>query len=356
MNRILHIIPGLTGGGAEHQLTILASVEARRGHSVHIAMLRPETPKHVIEAGVHLHHWSSSGNYDPLMFFRLREIAHRIKPDIVQTWLVLPDVIGGAVARTTNVPWILSERSEKAAYPPSWKHNARIRLGRKSQAIIANSEGGASYWTSHGVPSDRISIIPNAVVIDEGVSTQPPELPPEFRDRPLVLFAGRLSIEKNPLVLIDALTHAFEHTNAVALLCGTGSMQAEMIERIAMCGMTDRIVLAGHRKDIPALMRVASLCVAISTFEGNPNVVLEAMAARCPLVVSDTAGYTRLLDNTSARIVPADDVTAIASAIVNVLDDTTSASARASRAHERLVNRTPDDLANAHENVYSRVV
>jgi glycosyltransferase involved in cell wall biosynthesis len=356
MTRILHVIPGLTGGGAERQLTILATQQVERGDSVHIALLRPHTAGGIEESGVAVHQLRASGNHDPLLFWNMNAIMRKTRPQIVQTWLTLPDVVGGGVALLRRTPWVLSERSEAAGYPPTWKNRARSRLARKSSAIVANSEGGARYWVSQGVPSSHLTVIPNAVASSSASPAAPSALPPGFHDRPLVLFGGRLSDEKNPLVLVDALARAFATSNAVALLCGSGPCEQEMAARIRSHQMQDRIVLAGHRTDLPALLQRAQLCVAISLYEGNPNVVLEAMAVGCPLIVSDIPAYTQLLDNTCARIVPVRDVSAIASAIVAVLAEPQAAAARAVLAKARLINRTPKDLADAHENVYARLV
>lgn len=355
MRRILHVIPGLTGGGAERQLTILATLQADRGNSVHIAVLRPEFPTELQAAGVQLHEWRAANNHDPLMFWRIRNIMRAARPDVVQTWLTLPDVVAGSVALIRGIPWVLSERSDAEMYPPTWKNRARAWLARRSRAIVANSEGGASYWVSRGIPAGRIAVIPNAVSVPPATQAESVSLPPTFRGRPLVLFAGRLSAEKNPLLLIDALARAFATADAVALLCGTGPLESEAAERIRSHGMQERIVLAGHRPDVAALMRQARLCVAISVFEGNPNAVLEAMAVGCPLVVSDIQGYTRLVDNTSGRVVPLGDAAAIAAAIVEVLNDPAGAAERAARAKARLGDRSPDKLADAYDEVYRRI-
>jgi glycosyltransferase involved in cell wall biosynthesis len=353
MARILHIIPGLTGGGAERQLTILAAMQAERGHQVHIALLRPDIPEQLIGTSVQLHHVRVTNHYDLRLLWRLLAIARSIGPDIVQTWLTLPDIAGGLIARMLRKPWVLSERSEAAAYPPSWKNRSRVRLARHCNAVVANSTGGAEYWRAQGVPPARIVVVPNAVSVPDN-ATPPVGLPAELGNRPMVLFAGRLDAAKNPLVMIDALSLALSQHEGMALLCGTGPMEPDITARIQARGMQDRIILAGHRSDVPSLMRHARVCVAVSVFEGNPNVVLEAMAVGCPLVVSDIPAYTQLLDATTAMIVPRHDVTAIASAIAAVLHNPDAAAHRATLAKVRVAHRTPSALAQAYDNVYAQ--
>lgn len=356
MTRILHVIPGLTGGGAERQLTLLSAAQAARGDDVHIAVIRPEIPRQLAGTNVHVHVLRVASHLDPRIYLRLRSLIRSMRAQVVQTWLTLPDVTGGAAAYMANVPWVLSERSMVEAYPHSWKHSTRARMARQAGAIVANSRGGVEYWQAQGIPLDRIAEIPNAVDLSAIQNAVSDPLPTEFDNRPLILFVGRLADEKNPIVMVDALAKALAGTNAVALLCGTGPLEGEIDNRIDALGAGDRIELAGHRRDIAGLMKRASLCVAISKFEGSPNVVLEAIAAGCPLVVSDIAAYRQLLDEESTLFVPLMDVAAIAKAIRSVLDNPTAAKLRADHARARNTPITPEDVATALDAVYRKLV
>lgn len=356
MTRVLHLISGLTGGGAERQLTLLAAAQAALGHDVHIAMLRPEIPPQLADTNVQIHLLSVSSHFDPRMILQLRSLIKRMRADVVQTWLTFSDAMGGTAAVMTNTPWVLSERSMVEAYPPAWRNTVRTRMGHYAQAIVANSRGGIEYWQSQGIPNERLSEIPNAVDLDSLDGATSNALPPQFDNRRLVLFAGRLADEKNPIVMVDALAMALEGTDAIALLCGTGPLEGDVIARIHERNAQDRIVLAGHRRDVPGLMKRASLCVAISKFEGSPNVALEAMATGCPLVVSDISAYRQLLDADSTLFVPLSDVAAIARAIRSVLDYPAEARKRADHARGRIGDFTPDHVAKAFDAVYRKVV
>jgi len=355
MARLLHVINGLTGGGAERQLTLLAAAQAARGHEVHIAVLRPDIPAALANSGVTVHVLHAASNHDPLHFWRLRRLISRVRANIVQTWLTQSDVMGGLAALSTRTPWVLSERSSAAGYPPNWKNSLRARLARRAAAIVANSKGGVDYWQAQGVMASRMHQVHNVVdsVAIRDAAIAP--LPPVFEGRPLVLFAGRLAEEKNPIVMIDALAQAFESNNAVALLCGTGPLQSAMAARIDALGAQHRIVLAGHRPDVFGLLQRASLCLAISRYEGSPNVVLEAMAAGCPLVVSDIPAYTELLDAEVALVVERDSVRDTARAIREVLEHPETAADRAARARLRIASFTVENVAGALDVIYDRL-
>lgn len=355
MARILHMIPGLTGGGAERQLTLLAGMQARRGHEVHIALLRPDIPSELVGGAVEIHTLRPAGHYDPRLLLALRALMRRLRPDIVQTWLMLFDVMGGSAALLTQTPWVLSERSQAEAYPPSWKNRLRARLAKRANAVVANSAGGVQYWLAQGIEPKRTVEIPNAVDIAAMEAATDGGLPAHFAGRPLILFVGRLATEKNPLVMIDALAAAMRETDAVALLCGTGPLEVAMRERIDGHQLHNRIVLAGARTDVFGLLKRAQLCLAVSIFEGSPNVALEAMAAGCPLVVSDIAGYRQLLDVQSATFVPVNSVTETAHAIRDVLSNSAHAAKLAARAKERVTPFTPEHVATLLDAVYARI-
>ncbi|MEP6763879.1 MAG: glycosyltransferase [Gemmatimonadaceae bacterium] len=357
MARILHLIPGLTGGGAERQLTLLALAQVARGHEVHIGVSRSELPETLVgNCSVRVHVMATNGNHDPMLFLRIRKLIRSSRADIVQTWLTMMDVAGGIAAFSTGTPWILSERSEAAAYPSTFKNSVRVQIGRSAKAIVANSPGGVSYWSRAGVSEKKLALVPNAVDAVSIANARAAQLPATLLGKPLVLFVGRLSEEKMPFVLIDALASVLRTTDAIALLAGVGPLEQEMRGAIRRHGLEARLMLTGHRDDIFGLMRAASVCVALSRFEGNPNVALEAMAAGCPLVVSDIAGYRQLLDDATALFVPVSDVDAAARAIVNVLNNPDTARSRAALAQTRVAQYAPSHIAASLDALYAAVL
>lgn len=103
-----------------------------------------------------------------------------------------------------------------------------------------------------------------------------------------LITVGRLSLEKNPLFLIDVMKDVCTRRDNVELLwVGTGGMENQVRKKIAECGLENKIHLLGARKDIPQILKCAEVFLFPSLFEGLPIVLIEAQAAGLACVVSD---------------------------------------------------------------------
>ncbi len=76
------------------------------------------------------------------------------------------DIAGGLVGMLTRTPFVLSERSSALNYSGGWKSKVRLYVGKFAAAIVANSEGGRSYWKAHDQRS-RCVVIGNAIPFAE---------------------------------------------------------------------------------------------------------------------------------------------------------------------------------------------
>jgi glycosyltransferase involved in cell wall biosynthesis len=328
--RILHCIQGMAGGGAERQLSYLAPAQAQAGDDVHVALVDDGVNSPRLRSGrVTVHRLESRGTHDPLALVRLDRLADRVKPDVIQTWLTRFDILGGLVAIRRGIPWIISERTSAPFYPPTVKNRIRVRLGRRAAAIIANSEEGADYWRNH-VRASAMFVVPNAIPIQVVDAEPPADLRHGWAsaDSPLIMVAGRLSTDKNVGVLLDAVILALLQRPAVALFAGDGPERAELEKRVADAGLENRIRFAGYLTQLWAGLKSASVMISASLAEGHPNVVTEALACRCPMVLSDIPIHRRLTNGVAALYAPAHSPQALAAALVEVLDDPASARAR----------------------------
>lgn len=348
--RVLHLIPTLGPGGAERQLSLLAPALMAAGIECHVAFGQEGVNlSRMQDTGVGLHRLPNRRNHDPRLIADLYSLLRRLEPDIVQTWLLQMDVMGGIATRMAGVPQVLSERSSAKMYKNSWKMSLRAFLGRRVAGIVANSQGGVDYWHACGARG-KLRLIRNGL---SPSVTSPPANDLGLADTPLLIYAGRLSYEKNIPVLVEALVGALRQLPAHhAVLFGEGPLHGEVEERILASPVADRLHLGGFTGELGFWLQRAQAFVSVSSFEGHPNVVIEAAAAGCPMVLSDIPAHREVADESAALFASPEDVASVVDCIVTTVSERGLSLERAARAREATRNLSIDQAAARYAMFY----
>jgi glycosyltransferase involved in cell wall biosynthesis len=139
-----------------------------------------------------------------------------------------------------------------------------------------------------------------------------------------MLSVGRLDPEKNPVLLADVLAQALRTDARWRLeVCGDGSLMTALARRLEDLGVADRALLRGHvpiDDGLWTVYRRSHALVHISLTEGVPQVLLEAFAARLPVVATSVGGVPDLVRD-CGLLVPPSDATAAASALGKLASD-----------------------------------
>ena len=336
---------------------MLAIEQAKRGWNVHLGLRRGGVHEERVRGGnVVVHPLGDLRGIHPLLLARVNTLVRRIKPDVLQSWLPQMDLVGGLAALFNSVPWVLSERASQEAYEGMgaivW---ARRHLARQAKAVVANSAYGARYWVRMLASDAAVTTIANAVDVAAICRAAPIPCQAPGDDRPTLLFAGRLAHQKAPEIFMQALNYLLQRRDLRALLIGDGPMRQELSASIAAQRLANSVSILPYQAGWWGMLKTASALVSPSRFEGQPNVVLEAMAAGCPLVVSDIPTHRAILDESTALLVPKDDPAALADAIASLLSDPGIARRRAERASQRVAGFTVQAAADAYERVYERI-
>ena len=352
MKSILHCIPSLGEGGAERQLAMLTRQLPRYGWEVHVALLKGGVFENEMAPSTVVHRIDHRGNYDPRIAIRLSTLMRRIRPALVQTWLTQMDIYGGTAALSRRLRWIATERSSALAYPRRWSNRLRALLVSRADAVVANSRGGLEVW-KRSASRQLQRVIPNAVTLPADAGDVPSAVP---QTAPLVVYAGRLSVEKRLPVFLRAMAEVRRQVPAVAVICGAGSMAEELRSLARDLSLDDAAIFLGHVDDVTAIVCRAAVFVFLSRFEGLPNAVQEAMACGAPLVVSDIPAHREFLDGTMARLVDGDDVGAVAAAIVECVREGNAARQRADNALRRAAVWSPEAVAAEYDALYRLLI
>ena len=356
--KILHLIPSMGGGGAERQLTYLCMELVRSGCEGHVGLLYGGPNMERLErSGAVINKLKCQSNYDPLLIYRIARLISRIRPDIVQSWIAQMDVFGGLAAKLTGVPFVMTERSTAQNYSGGWKNCLRKIVAANASYIVANSQAGRDYWLSQGMERERLSVIRNAIpFVDIESFTCDPATQEIPTDAESIVYSGRYSYEKNPTVMLEAFRQVLNaRPEATVYMFGDGPMKNDFIAFRDKHGLADRLRVGGYTSQLWGIFKTATLFVSVSSFEGTPNTVLEAVACGCPVVLSDTPSHREILDDASAWFVPVDSPPTIARGILSVLADRKEAQVRAVRARSIIKRWSPAAIAAEYLELYGRI-
>lgn len=173
------------------------------------------------------------------------------------------------------------------------------------------------------LPPDKIKLIPNGVNIAK--YSQSPLKNMSFGPGKIVFFIGRLVREKGVQVLLEAAPQIIAAEPEVQFfIAGKGPMEQQLKEQAKSLGIESYVNFLGYvEEEIKiALYKQAAAAVFPSLYEPFGIVVLEAMAAGAPVVVSDTGGMGEIISNgfTGLKVYPG-DADSLASNLIRVLKD-----------------------------------
>jgi glycosyltransferase involved in cell wall biosynthesis len=184
----------------------------------------------------------------------------------------------------------------------------------------SNSHAALDLIAQLGVEEERLVHIPNGLDLAQWA---PRRSVPD--DPPLILCAARFVPRKRHQDLLEALALlAREGRSFRALLAGGGPMLASMRELAASLEIDGLVELPGELEtsEVRGLIEGAAVACLVSSSEGMPGALMEAMAMGVPVVGTDVGGTNELVvDGESGLLVPAYDPPAIARALARLLDD-----------------------------------
>jgi L-malate glycosyltransferase len=367
--QILHVTTFLQGG-AGRIITDLAVEQRRSGHDVRVAAdaggesgyaSYPEYCDTLVDAGIPLALVASTfkrnAQWNQAAARELSRLASAWQPDIVHVHAATPSIIvrlagvhrraAGARLVHTMHGWGTSKTADQA--------DADLDALDQADIVTVPSHAAALGLYDLGLRRRDVLVIPY------GLPLVAPQTPPDQADvddirsrgtGPIAMCVGTLGERKNQRLLVDALA---EPTlgDTIAVFIGDGD-PAPLVDRAAQLGLSERVVVLGHRPDAARYLTLATVLVLPSHNEGLPIAVLEALRAGVPVAASRVPEIAEALGPQAERLLfAADDPAGAARAIRHAVE--MAGMADVARLHDRFrTHYTQDRMVAAYAAVYER--
>jgi glycosyltransferase involved in cell wall biosynthesis len=326
--KVLQLIPTLDRSGAEKQMVLLAKGLPRDRFQVEVATLSRlgSLEGELRDAGIPITAIGKRFKVDPIALATLSRFLKAKAFDVVQTWIFAANTYGRFASRFARVPVVVV--AEMAV--DLWKGRVDLSFDRLLSTwcdrLVGNSNAVVEFYQKIGVPKDRLAMIYSGIGDEKPNQTRGDAVRAELgfeADAPLILFAGRLAEQKRVHDLLKALDLLqFLQPDARTVIAGDGPLRERLEQTSHEYHLDDRVRFLGHCEDVPRLMDAADLVVLPSTYEGLPNVILEAMQVGKPVVATAAPGTTEVvIDGQTGLLVPVGNPPHLCRAIRDVIRD-----------------------------------
>ena len=363
--RVVRIYYHLEVGGIERRLVDLLPRLDRERFDVRFVCTRrrgrlaPDLERQGVPV---LHHRLSSNQPFLLSAFRISRLLRSLEADIVHGHHDQLAQVATAAGRWAGTPVVIANFHNVALFERPRDLRRERRQASLRDAVIHVSERARDDYLERVRP-----VTHPGVVIYNGVEVERYAAPPAESTRrallddlridgrsPVLLNVARLHREKGHGDLLAAFEQVLARCpGAVLVLVGEGRARASIEEAIRTRGLEDSVRMAGVRSDIRDLYHVADVNLLASYREGFSNVVLEALAAGVPQVLTDVGGNREAIGESGAGlIVPPGEPAELAGATIRILSDPESAGAMRDRARARAACFSVEQQVRETEQLY----
>jgi len=369
--RILYVIDGIEFGGGERVFAQLLNglpedrFEPYLASAPNDAFLKNIKSKNLVFYPVDF-----SNRFNPLPLMRLYRIVKSQRIDIVHSQGARADFFARIAAKLAKVPIMISTvampvEGYNVGYLKRFLYQTFDRFSERfvDYFLVVSSVLKENMIEVHGIPPDKIIKIYNGIETDYYKPVGNEEMRYKIRREfavndsdILIASLGRLVWQKGFEYFLHAIPEILrEIPDARFILVGDGPLRPEL-ERLAVeLGEGDKIIFAGYRSDVRDVLAALDIVVIPSVLEGFPMITLEAMAMAKPIVAAKIDGITeQITDGINGILIPPKDSSAIAQAIIRLINDRESGKKLGLAARKRVEQEfSVEKMVAEIEKVYS---
>lgn len=332
--KILHVIRPAAGGMKNHVLSLIRHAD-RTVFEPMAACPPGELAEDLAGLGIKVFTIPLAGELSPAGDLKtIKSISALLKHnkiDILHAHSSKAALVGRLAARLTGTPAVFFTAHNSIFYEewPGWKKSVlaaaeRFLAGYTTRIVTVSNVLRNELLAREGIAPDKVITIYNGI-------DPAPCLTARFRkevlrelgltpEKKVVGTVARLAPQKGVLYFLKSAAILSRDPEIVFLVVGDGPLRKELEAEASRLGLGERIIFAGHRRDVDKILPCLDVLVLPSITEGLPLVILEAMAAACPVVASAVGGVPEAVeDGKTGLLVTAGDEQALAVAVEKMI-------------------------------------
>jgi len=301
---------------------------------------------------------------------RLARYIARQRTQIVHTYNFYANVFGVPAAWLAGTPVIVASIRDRGVYLNTMQRHMQRLVCKLADSVLVNADSIREWLISDGYDPSRIVVIKNGIDLPRFGGPKNPALRAELgvpENVPIVAMLSRLTPMKGIEDLIDAAAIvSWQHPDVRFLIVGAGHVsdhgkftedhkyRQSIEDRVRRLGLSDRVLLTGHRHDVGDVLSEFTISVLPSLSEGLSNAVLESLASGVPVVATRVGGTPEAVDHgVTGLLVPPSDPQALATAITELLSDPARAAEMGAAGRRAMTERFGmDRMVHATEQLY----
>lgn len=329
--RLMIITHDLAIGGLQQVVVNICKTIDRSKFEVFVLCLRNlgEYVSEVEEMGIEVLSIPKKGTgTDYWSFLKVGKILREKKIDIIHTHNTQPLFDGTMGALFSGVKTIVhTDHARGAASSKRWEYIERLMSKFVYRFVAVSDDTAQKLIKYQKISSKKITTIMNGIDGDKyQIDFDENRLRSELigdREGPVIGLGVRLAEQKGIHYLLQAMPEVIKRFPDITLLiAGKGPLEAQLKGVADDLDISDNVRFVGPRLDLHQILKIFDIYVLPSLWEGLPMVLLEAMAAGCPIISTDVGGiYMAITNGVNGTLVPPQKPQKLSSAIIDLLSN-----------------------------------
>jgi len=372
--RLLYLTPGFGLGGLERKIATYLKIFLNAKYDVAVCLnSNSGYMQELVPLGTEI--FALKGNNYFTNMLQFREVLNDYMPNVIVSQhtglynigLLLIAKIARKKMRviigidnTVSEKWKWSNRDTVYRRISKWIGRRLVIpyfYPRADRLVVVSNGIRDDLVSNYGITSDKIDVIYNPIDVESIVAAA--KLPLEeswlYEEvRPIILGVGRLVKEKGFDNLIRAVGNILRQREVLLIIIGRGDQQERLQNLIVSLNLGKSVILLGAKDNPFPYYKRASVFALSSEYEGFGLVLVEALALNCQVVSTDCrSGPAEILEEGKwGRLVPVNDIEALAEGIISAIDQPIMQGRLASRAEDFSLERAGNQFINLVERLY----